>query len=453
MLLNQMNGRGLDVAIDSDEYMVGPGDEFTISFISDEIDDIVSRIGPGGKLFLKSVGAVELTGLSLRDAIQKIEESVRNNFSGAGYDIQLSDYRFIRINVIGEVVQPGLYYVPAVWRVSEVIDLAGGLTPAASTRRIELRSPDSKTQVDLVRFEKIGDTRSNPFIGNGRTIFVPGRQNAGQYVAVSGEVVRPGIFETVAGDRLSDYLAYASGLNGDLADMTIEIASSNDGNTRRIDGADAEALDYIPQPGENITVTRKDGRSHSGNVIITGEVIRSGVYPVSGKDFSLGKLLKLCGGITPQGCANMIRIYRWTNYRVMPERIQESESAGSRLQTQFYNSGDSINRRALVSFNPRQPLDPNQIMLVDGDSVYVPKSTGMISVSGAVVSPGLVAFHAGKGVGYYLEQAGGLGFNADRENMVVYNPVTGGGISADKAGELYDGEMLFVPQKESGTKP
>jgi len=37
--------------------------------------------------------------------------------------------------------------------------------------------------------------------------------------------------------------------------------------------------------------------------------------------------------------------------------------------------------------------------------------------------------------------------------MVVINPITGAAIEASGAGELFDGEILFVPRKEAVIKP
>jgi protein involved in polysaccharide export with SLBB domain len=452
MLLNQMEGRGLDVAIDPDEYIVGPGDEFGIYFVSSDIYNIVSRVGTGGELFIKSVGAVEISGTTLSEAIQLIKSAVSRIYSGTGFDIQLTDFRFIRVNVLGEVAMPGLYYVPAVWRVSEVIELSGGLTPVAASRRIVLRGDDSELPVDLVRYKTIGDIKVNPFIGSGHTVVVPGRQGPEKRVSVSGLVTRPGIFSVVDGDRLSDFLAYASGPRGNPADMMIQVSSQKGELMAQLDGADAASLNYVPNPGENVTLMWKEGRQAYGNVTIMGEVARPGIYPITSKSYSLQELLDLSGGITLAGCPEMIRIYRWINNPTRPDIF-----SGSSTDLSLVNSDRGVekndDRRQMVSYNPRQPMDRSLLLLADGDSLYVPRITGMVSINGAVASPGLVRFLKGKGVDYYLEQAGGLGYDADRERMVVVNPVTGGGIDADKAGELFDGEMLFVPRKESVTKP
>lgn len=450
LLLNRAQGRGIGIPIHPDEYFVGPGDEFTVYFVSTEIDDILCRVNIGGQLFIKSVGPIEVAGVSLREAIQKTKSAIKKNYAGTEFDIQLTDFRFVQINIIGEIVRPGIYYVPAVWRVTEAIDLAGGLLPEASSRKIILRNDQEEFPVDIVRFDAIGDQSANPFVCKGNTIIAPNRRMSDESVSISGLVNQPGIFSLVAGDRLSDFIVYAHGAKGRLADMMIHVSSQNGDITDRLDGASPETADFIPAPDDNIALLWKDNRKTFGTVTIFGEVTRPGRYPLDTEGFSLKDLLTLCGGIADYGCSEMVQIYRLTHQHFTNDR---RTNPGMNVYPGNHGfsdgSGGSV-KHGLVSFDPRHPRDHSQLILADGDSVYVPRATGMVSVTGAVASPGLIGFHEGKGVDYYLKQAGGLGYDADQDRMVVINPITGGSISARIADKLFDGEMLFVPRKENG---
>lgn len=453
MFLNRMQGRGLDVAIDPDDYIIGSGDFFGIYFVSGDIDDISCRVNPEGRLFIKSVGSIEVGGLTLGQAIDKITGSVEKNYTGTGFEVSMTDFRFTRINVIGEVAHPGIYYVPAVWRASEIIDLAGGLTPKASMRHIVLQSVSKQYPVDLVRFRAIGDNRVNPMMCKGNTLQIPQRQSSDKYISVAGQVSAPGVFETTEGDRLADYLAYARGADGDPADLMVVISSENGTVTKQMACSDPSLSDYKPTPGDNVALVWKEGHEDYGHVIVMGAVTRPGRYPIDGPDFSLSDLLSRCGGISPRGSVDRIRIYRKTANLEDAELMNRVSAEFSSLDRSYTSNADGSSGYSILSHNPRQSTDPSQLMLVNGDSLFVPVVTGIVSVSGAVVSPGLVRFNEGKDVEYYLKQAGGLGIDADRARIVVIDPVTGGGIGADKAGQLYDGEMLYVPRKEYGTKP
>jgi len=453
MFLDRMQGRGLDVDLDPDEYIIGAGDLFGIYFVSGDISNISCRVSPEGRLFIKSVGSIDVGGLTLREAIDKIAGAVDKNYAGSEFEIQMTDFRFTRINIIGEVTRPGLYYVPAVWRASEAIDLAGGITTEASLRHIVLRGDKDEYPVDLVRFNAIGNAGDNPFVCKGNSLLVPRRQASDKYVSVAGRVGSPGIFEAAAGDRLADYIAYAHGIEGDPADIIAVISSQNGAITNRLDCSDPTTLDFVPAPGDNLALVWKDGRENFGHVVIMGAVARPGRYPIGSGNFSLSDLLALSGGIAPDGCFERIRIFRRTRGYFNDDFYGLAAADLSAPNRAYANEGNGSAGYHTLSYNPRKPLDPSQLNLIKGDSLYVPRATGIVSVSGAVVSPGLIRFDEGQGVEYYLKQAGGLGIDADRERIVVINPVTGGGIGADKAGQLFDGEMLFVPRKEYGTKP
>lgn len=454
LILRRAPDHGLGVSIDPLEYVIGPGDEFTIFFVSGDISNIICRVGIEGKLFIKSVGSIDISGLALNDAIAEIQTAVRKSFSNTAFDIQLTNFRLVQINVIGEVMRPGIYYAPAVWRASELLDLAGGLTSKASLRKIVLRGAEGEYPVDLLKFGATGDKKANPFICKGTTVTVPSRSAADRHVTLSGLVTRPQVFEISDGDRLADFIAYAHGLAGDFRDMAVSVTSSNETAVRSMDGADPKILDFVPSPGDNILLTWKEGRRKFGTVTILGEVARPGKYTIEGRQFGLNDLLNLCGGFTSEGSPEMIQIYRLTpNYASrgsMGNLADGSFSSGTANSTGFGEDDYTYNK---VSFNPRGSMDFSQLLLSDGDSLIVPRMTGMVSVTGAVASPGLVVFRKGEDVEFYLKEAGGLGFDADKNRMVVFNPNTGGGINADEVGELFDGEILFVPRKESGTKP
>ena len=299
-----------------------------------------------------------------------------------------------------------------------------------------LRGLGKSYAADLIGFSRLGDNAKNPMICRGNVIEVPARQSGAEMITMAGELNQPGVFEHLAGDRLSDYIAFAGGLNGEPTDMEFVISSAGL-EVERLDGALKSAGDYELKPGHNVKIEWKDNRRNFGTVGIFGEVDRPGKYVIDQNDMTLQTLLDRCGGITEDGCHEMIRIFRTDWMKAARGSDYDGADIGG----------------GLISRNPRQPWDPAEFMLLDGDSVYIPRQTGMVAVSGAVASPGLVQFSAGRGIDHYLKQAGGLGFNADKSRMVIINPATGGRIEASGAGEMFDGEILFVPQKESSTKP
>jgi protein involved in polysaccharide export with SLBB domain len=448
--LQQLYNRFLDAYIDPEQYIVGPGDGFSVLFTAGDIANLSGEVNSDGSLFIKSVGPLMLFHLPLKEALEKIRLAVAHVYSPSEFSVQMSTFRVSRINIIGQVAHPGIYYAPAIWGASEVLGLAGGVTPQASLRSIRLTGFGKDVPVDLVRFAYLGDRQYNPMVCKGNLLIVPDRRVGTGHVAVTGAVEKPGVFEYVSGDRLADLIAFGGGVVGNINEM--EVVVSNDGvETARLDGASPVLTSQELRPGDNIRLVWKSNRTEFGTVAITGAVVRPGQYALPQENITLESLLQLCGGPEARACPELTQVFR-------ADREGRGRSGGSLTGSETdgggvaaTNSGGEAMVR--VSLNPRVPRDRGSIMLADGDSVYVPSATGVVTVSGAVAAPGLVPYRRGETVDYYLRQAGGLGFDGDRARMVVINTLTGGKISATEAGTLFDGEILYVPRKESAAKP
>lgn len=450
LALRQDQNRFLDTYVDPNEYLVGSGDRFKVMFTSQNTPDISCDISADGNLFIKAVGSLEMGHITLAQAVAKIKEHVAKLFAGSDFTVQLSGFRFTRLNIIGAVKHPGVYYVPAIWRVSEAIELAGGLTGDASERHIKLQGFAGEESVDLVRFDNLGDLAANPLVCKGYTIIIPKRQAAEQTVGIAGLVASPGTFEYRERDRLRDYIAYAGGLAGSLDAMKLIISSPGGNIESRPDSGNDKTLDYLPHPGDNITLVWKESTGFLGTVVVTGAVIRPGRYQISREPYTLADLLAQCGGIAPVGCREMIRVFRQESDIAIRQNALAVAGADPQEKS---SAGSILNGYVQVSFDPRTRTDMALLQLAAGDSVFVPRQTGMVTVVGAVAAPGLVRFAKGSGIDYYLREAGGLGFDADLERMIIINPATGGKIAATGAKELFDGEILFIPQKEAKAQP
>jgi protein involved in polysaccharide export with SLBB domain len=448
-LMRQFQSSFETTYIDPDKYIVSPGDKFAILFTSNQITDIRCEINTGGNLFVKSVGLIELGHITLKQAIDRISDRVRIIYPKADFTIQLTGFRIVRVNVTGEVKNPGIYYAPAIWRTSEVIDMAGGLTENALVREIKLCGFGHEYTADLVRFNALGDPESNPLICNGSTIEVPHRRSASGHVSISGLVNRPGTFTYVNQDRLTDMIDYAGGLSGPLTDMEIIVSSSGGQEKLRFDGDSSAVLDWKPSMGDNIKLVWKEDRRNFGTVDIFGAVIRPGRFTILQDGFTLADLYRLSGGASAEGCPEMIQIFRRRpagNASGDISRYASPEPDGGDNGDQMIGGPYQLSR---VSLNPREVFSADELELIDGDSLYIPYATGMVLVSGAVASPGMVKFSEKKAITYYINKAGGYGFDADKARAVIINPYTGGRISADKANHLFDGEILFIPRKDS----
>ncbi len=447
-LLRQFQSNFRTTSVDPDEYVVAPGDKFTIYFTSNQIDDINCEIRSGGDLFVKSVGLIELGHITLREAISKISARVRAIYPKTDFTVQLTGFRIVRINVTGEVQNPGIYYAPAIWRVSEIIDMAGGLTAEAQTRDIQLRGLGREVMADLVRFNALGEQWNNPLICNGNIVEIPHQRSVRGYVTVSGLVNRPESFAYRENDNLGDLIAFAGGLKGELADMVIVISSARGAEKAPLDGESKDIENWRPAAGDNLKFVWKKDRQAFGTVAIFGAVTRPGRYVIPQERFTVADLYEMTGGPSEDSNADMVQIYRLNMTSLAGGSYSTAGVSNPGIDADDFNALATNPPRQRISLNPRQPVEAADLFLRDGDSLYIPYATGMISVQGAVVSPGMVKFEPKQSIMYYIEEAGGYGFDADKDHTVVINPYTGGQISANQTGHLFDGEVVFVPRKE-----
>jgi protein involved in polysaccharide export with SLBB domain len=233
------------------------------------------------------------------------------------FDISVANVRANQVYVVGEVVQPGAYQLSALGTVLTALYAAGGVTELGNLRRIEVRRPKRAVDtLDLYDYLLRGDTRSDIRLETGDVIFVPVH---GPRVAVSGAVVREGVYETTAGETLHDLVAATGSFaaDADLTRLTVHrilpSADRGSANTARaaIDvqlvpvadsaGPDARALGDVVVPplelrdGDSVVVHRLPQLSAGLFVAIAGAVRRPGAFPWR-QGLTLRDLVRLGGG-------------------------------------------------------------------------------------------------------------------------------------------------------------
>jgi protein involved in polysaccharide export with SLBB domain len=128
-------------------------------------------------------------------------------------------------------------------------------------------------------------------------------------------------------------------------------------------------------------------------VEIRGEVQHAGTYALQRKDERVSDLVQRAGGLTP------------TAY-----------PAGARFLRAFAGAGRVDLRLDEVLARPGGPED---VVLQPGDTLIVPEYNPTVRVEGAVNSPTSVLYQSGRGLDYYVGNAGGWAQNADKGRVSV----------------------------------
>ena len=91
--------------------------------------------------------------------------------------------------------------------------------------------------------------------------------------------------------------------------------------------------------------------------------------------------------------------------------------------------------------------ETDNILLLDDDVIVVPKTGNAVNVAGRVMRPGLVPYKSGAHYSYYLQEAGGLTWNARKRKIRIIKFKTGEWLKPWRNTDIEIGDTIFVPGK------
>ncbi|MDP3142873.1 MAG: polysaccharide biosynthesis/export family protein [Candidatus Omnitrophota bacterium] len=144
-----------------------------------KIDDLSSLeiVRPDGKISFPLLGDLEVRGLTVDQAAQKINKSISSYVKDAYTTVSIEKFGGRKIIILGEVTQPGVYSVTGKITLLETIALAQGYTNDAILRSVlvirgKMDKPEAKI-VNLLPVIKKGDLSNNIAIFGGDIVYVP----------------------------------------------------------------------------------------------------------------------------------------------------------------------------------------------------------------------------------------------------------------------------------------
>jgi protein involved in polysaccharide export with SLBB domain len=442
--------------IDPATYVVGPGDGLVVlAWGAAEITHPV-KVDPEGRVFIPSVGLVDIGGHTLSDARELVREAVLDVYQRVTVDLVLQAPRQFKVHVVGDgaVLFPGSYAATAVTRVSELIELAGGLTANASNRRIRLRRGDRETFVDLAGFLLTGRLDLNPFVVDGAVIEVPKRAET---VLLSGSVANAAYFELLPGERLSDLLAATGGF-APGADTTCVVLSRLDEeagsreSTFVFVAGGAETSDPTLREGDRVYVRERENWRRSAEVYLYGAVRRAGRFPIPLEGARLSVVLKEAGGVTERANLYQAHILRpQQRYTRAPLREDFSDYT---IDPARYNDADvSANIDSLVvECDLHALLIQNDasadVVVFDQDVIRIPEDRHEVRVLGRVRTPGAYALRSGASIDDYIREAGGFDRDADKGRTSLARFDGAPLRKADRGREAASGSIIYVPTRD-----
>jgi protein involved in polysaccharide export with SLBB domain len=355
-----------------------------------------------------------------------------------------------------------------------------GINQDYAIRGIILKRADGEEKkIDLAKFRVNGDFNNNPYLKNDDVLIFPAVDLDRNFIRITGAVNNPAKFMYVDGDNLSDAIDLAQGIN-----KAYENVKKVHINRLSYDGEHQETItvnvdDKTPlKRGDQIVVVADETQRKDFYVLVLGEVNRSGYFPITKDSTTLGEIINLVNGFTPNASLKRARIFRGNSITPLLEReygVKISDELLNQNQTLVdrivnYEQAMMIRMSNLVQedkdyfevenqyrvLNEGSAIDFTQIndknsdiynfILQSGDVIIIPPVTNTVYVFGQVSNPGHVKYIKNKDYMYYITQAGGLGEYAEKDIMVIKGD-SRNWVTADPSVKIDDGDFIFVPKE------
>jgi len=278
----------IDLAPAPLEYILGPGDEIGVQLFGSLSVNRIIPINREGNLAFPEIGVVQVSGLSFKEAKDKILSTINANLIGVSAEISLAKIRSIQVFVLGNAYSPGAYTVSSLSNISNILFFSGGPSSNGSLRNISVkRSGVEVGNFDLYNLLIYGNTNSDIKLQSNDAIVI---NPTGKTIKISGEVKNQAIFELKDGEDFSDLLTFSSGFTN-LADLKrITISSLAENGERIYKNFKSSELKSIQlNDGDEIFVNRLSNTPR--NIIkVIGEIASPG-YMAFEEDITLDKLI------------------------------------------------------------------------------------------------------------------------------------------------------------------
>jgi len=418
----------------------------------DKLDNVLENAGG----FSDSAYRSSVKILQVTDKERKVTD-VNNNSFGT-YELNGGDAIFVgkvlnrysnRIVIKGAVMRPGQFEMTDNITLKQLIQKADGLREDAFLNRgIITRLKDDLT-VEVVSFDVArilnGTAQDIPLKREDQvTISSIFDLQDKKTISIQGEVRSAGTYEFKDSTTIKDLIFEAGGFSEAATGKRIEVArrvinadpSSTSAEIAKIVQVDKEkdlqidTDNFYLQPFDMVIVRNNPGYFTQKTVTVNGEVLYPGPYVINSTDEKLSSIINRAGGFKNTADASAASLRRVNRIDAQSDIKLKKVEKLAEGQTSDTVVSDSLAREAvkpydLIGINletvMEKPGITNDLILEDGDIVFVPKKNQAVKVRGEVLFPTQFAFQEGHNMKYYIDKAGGFSSNAEKKKSFVLN--------------------------------
>jgi polysaccharide biosynthesis/export protein len=393
------------------------------------------------KAYRKAIKLNRITEKEHKIIVVNIDDA--SEFALNGGDVfevdSVSDTFENRVKIKGSVLRPGIYAIDSknLKTVKDLINAAGGIKEDAFKNRATIEREGQFKEPETISFD-LGKLLTNEIediaLLKEDVLQISSVESLHEKftVTINGQINKPGVYDYKSNMSVADLVSIASGFTEGASASKIELSRRIKKDTLgttmwqsvkiyefdidenlRINAGDEK---YILQPFDVVSVKASPRYEVQQNIYVLGEVVYPGQYIVKDREERLADIIKRSGGLRPSAFIKGAIIAR--NKQI--------------ISVDFQNAIDN-------------PNSLDNILLIKGDSINIPRKSETINIVGGVFNPAIVTFSQSAKVKDYISQAGG--FEEDALTRKVYVTYPNGASAKTKS-------FLFIrsyPKVEPGS--
>jgi protein involved in polysaccharide export with SLBB domain len=358
----------------------------------------IKRMGAKGKEVL-TVKSNQLNRLALVSGDTLVVDALATNYVN-------------RITIQGAVYYPGEYGLSEIDNLKTLLSTAQVKENAFMDRAV-LRRFNADLTPALLSF-KIADILSDKVqiaLQKEDSVFIYAKDALReQYtITINGEVNQPATYAFADNMRAQDLILLAGGFKEGASLQRVEIArrlkaveASDDQSAYAIvkaiditNNSNNEDLNFVLEPFDIVSIRKAPNYKVQIMVTVDGEVMYPGKYTLSDNSERLSDIIIRAGGLKTAAYSKAAKLLRKT-------KTGEYKSVGIRM-TEALNGPGSL----------------EDVILEQGDSLYIPKLVQTVQTTGSVNVPRQVSLLPGMGFAKAIRESGGFQTNANRKRAYV----------------------------------
>lgn len=296
-------------------YVLAASDELIVNIWGAAKEDYQLTISPEGTINISNLGPVFLSGLTIEQAQNVIREKYAQIIGGINGEepttfvsVTLSKIRSIKVNIVGEVANPGTYTLPSLGTLFNAMYVAGGVNDIGSLRDIQLfRNGRKIATLDVYDFLLNGKFDTNVRLDDGDMIIVSPYKS---FVTIQGNVKRNLTFELLPNETLENLIRYSGGFTGDAFKDYVKVKRSTSNTLEILDINRQHYTAFVMNDGDVVSVAPVLD-VYVNRVTIGGTVWRGGEFELTAETNTVTKLIAKAGGVKPDtyyGRAQILRV-------------------------------------------------------------------------------------------------------------------------------------------------